>query len=70
MPRYHVFFETAGLPAYELYINSPEYTDNNCEFISVAPQGNDLPSWITVLKVLMKGYVQPTWLGGVPRKYR
>ena len=61
-------FNTADRPPDELYTNTTAYTDNNCKFISVAPQGSDFPSWLTVRKGLVKAPVLPAWLG-VPQKY-
>jgi len=65
--KFHVIFETIGLPQIDLFLNSPAYLVSNGVFVSVGPHGsNVLESLLTTLRCSL----QPAWLGGTPRKFK
>jgi len=65
-PKFHAIFETIGIPEIDLFANSPAYLAPNGVFISTGPQGSFVQSVVTTLRC----FLQPTWLGGTPRKFR
>jgi len=51
----------------DLFAHSPEYLAPNGVFVSVGPNG---PNMFKVVLTVVRSLLQPTWLGGTPRKFR
>ncbi|KAI0756937.1 NAD(P)-binding protein [Daedaleopsis nitida] len=66
-PKYHVFYETVGILDPTLYVESPAYLAPNGVFISVGPQGSGFGNYA---KFAWKVLLQPSFLGGVKRKWK
>ena len=67
--KYHLFFETVGLPDASLYLKSKAYLAPGAAFVTVGPQPHGLGDFGQLLR-LFAGLLQPTWLGGVKSKYK
>jgi len=65
--KFHVIFETIGLPQIDLFSNSPAYLVSNGVFVSVGPHGSKV---LESLLTTMRCSLQPAWLGGTPRKFK
>jgi len=68
-PKFNVFFDTIGLPDGDLFTNSSHYLAHNGIFISVGPHGHSLFDYRPIVTII-RSFLQPTWLGGTPRKFR
>ncbi|GAA5960749.1 hypothetical protein JCM3765_007319 [Sporobolomyces pararoseus] len=67
---FDVFFDTIGVP--ELYHNSPSYLSPKATYIDIAGRhlDNSIMSLIKAGLYMMSNLLRPSWLGGVPRKYK
>jgi len=69
-PKYHVFFDAVALLDPSLYIHSPAYIAPGGVFLSNGPTPKFSLGCIAQIVWTIHAAAFPTWLGGVPRRWR
>ncbi|KAJ7155554.1 hypothetical protein C8R43DRAFT_884867 [Mycena crocata] len=68
-PKYHAFFDAVGLTDPALYLNSASYLAYGGTYISAGTLPRTRKEIAGMLRQAFEGWLRPTWLGGVPRKF-
>ncbi|KAJ7336303.1 hypothetical protein DFH08DRAFT_878378 [Mycena albidolilacea] len=68
-PKFHAILDAVGLTDPALYLNSASYLAPGGAYATAGDMPNTLSQLADVLRQLFEGFLRPTWLGGVPRKY-
>ncbi|KAF8189858.1 hypothetical protein K438DRAFT_1832203 [Mycena galopus ATCC 62051] len=68
-PKFHGIFETIGLADPALYLHSASYLASGGMYLTAGDMPDTLGKYIQLFRQFFEGFLRPTWLGGVPRKF-
>ncbi|KAJ6571729.1 hypothetical protein B0H19DRAFT_1208990 [Mycena capillaripes] len=68
-PKFHGIFDAIGLTDPALYLSSASYLAPGGTYLTAGTMPHTLVEFGGILRQLFEGFLRPTWLGGVPRKY-
>ncbi|KAJ6621337.1 hypothetical protein B0H10DRAFT_2018036 [Mycena sp. CBHHK59/15] len=68
-PKFHAIFDAVGLTDPSLYLKSAAYLAPGGLYVTSGPWPRTRKEFAGVLRQVFEGWLRPTWLGGVPRKY-
>jgi NADPH:quinone reductase-like Zn-dependent oxidoreductase len=68
-PKFHALFDAAGLTDPALYLNSASYLAPGGMYLTAGTMPHSRKEFGEMFRQIFEGFLRPTWLGGVPRKY-
>ncbi|KAJ6591715.1 hypothetical protein DFH09DRAFT_1025689 [Mycena vulgaris] len=69
-PKFHAIFDAVGLTDPALYLNSASYLAPGGMYLTAGTLPKTRKEIMGILRQVFEGILRPSWLGGVPRKYR
>jgi NADPH:quinone reductase-like Zn-dependent oxidoreductase len=68
-PKFHALFDAAGLTDPALYLNSASYLAPGGMYLTAGTMPHSRKEFGEMFRQIFEGFLRPTWLGGVPRKF-